>query len=76
MKTYIEIEVDIEYDYSPAVKATHIDPPEHEELLITSVTLNGLDIFAHLEDDHVTQLTDAALEEVHNPDPPEPDNYG
>ena len=76
MKMYLEIEVDVEFDYTKAVVATMIDPPVFEALEITSVTLNGLDIFTHLEDDHLDQLTDAALDEARNPEPPEPDNYG
>ena len=76
MKMYLEIEVDVEFDYTKAVAATMIDPPVVEAVEITSVKLEGLELFDYLTDDHLVQLSDAAMDEAHNPEPPEPDNYG
>ena len=76
MKMYLEIEVDVEFDYTKAVVATMIDPPVFESLEITSVMFYGVELLAHITDDHLDQLTDAALDEARNPEPPEPDNYG
>ena len=73
MKVSFELELDVEFDYSAPVEATRTDPPVYEELEITSVTLGGLEISQYLEEEHIVILTDAALEELHNIDPPEPE---
>ena len=74
MKTYIEIEVDIEFDYTKEEPATMIDPPVYAAVEITSVKLEGLEIFEHITGEHIGQINEAAWEEVHTPpDPPEPD---
>ena len=64
MKTYIEIEVDVDFDYTPAYKGSRWEPPEDAVVDITAVKLGKADILHVLPDDTINSLIDACYDEV------------
>ena len=63
---YLELDLDLEYDYTPEELDPYSRIPWPEELEITSVKLNGLEIMQVLSDDEIGELLDTTLEEIHN----------
>ncbi len=64
MKIWIELELDVEYDYSPSVEQTRTDPAWDAELTVTSVALGGFLLDALLPKDINEQILTACWDEV------------
>ena len=62
-----EVEITVQARYVPAVRATHMQPPEPADIVVLA---------AYEEDGHITILTEAEVDEVREmvlQDPPQPD---
>jgi hypothetical protein len=64
MKAYIEIEIEIDYDFSPPQRQSMTDPAFDAELWITEAMYNGVDILQTLSPSHIGELRDQAIEYV------------
>jgi len=64
MKAYVEIEVDIDWDYTPPQPMRPDCPGSHAELWITEAIYNGLDIMQTLSPSALSTLKEQAIEHV------------
>lgn len=71
MKAYLEIDLEIDYDASPAEAQTLNYPGCDGEIRLTSAMLEGMEVIHLLTEDEIEHLEEQALEfetERQNPD--------
>lgn len=64
MKVWVEIEVDVEYDYSPGCAETQTDPACDAELTVTAIELDTYDIAPRLSTDNLSHIRACCWDEV------------
>lgn len=71
---YLEVRLEVEYDFSPAYPGSHMDPPEEPELEITSVILRNIhtlvktDIQAYLTPKEMSMIENQIIDSMPGPE--------
>ncbi len=76
LSTYIELEIEVDYDYQPSEKATNTYPGCNSSVELNAVVVRGIDILGSLDSRCKEEITQQCLEkedpslltDVHFPD--------